>query len=185
LKKKNRIIYNNGYFLEREKRMTTNDNFCIQGVYRKTTSPSNPSGIGSIDLSRQKLTQLPDWIFECTNLEELNIENNPLQEGQVRPIFEKLKQLKRLIANDCKLKSDELSSITEDNQLTTLDLSKNQIQEIPDVLVKVKTLQYLYLGSNKIRQLPPSFTRSKFKCLDVSNNPFEKSKNKKSPLKST
>jgi Leucine-rich repeat (LRR) protein len=133
--------------------------------------PAKLLEVGYVDLSNQNLNKLPQWIFECTNLKELNISNNPLEKGELDHILTNLKTLKVVIAHDCKIEGSELKSISKENELTTLDVSHNQIEEVPDVLEKMSLLRELYLGSNQISKLPEHFGAIRqLTTLDLSNN---------------
>ena len=54
-----------------------------------------------------------------------------------------------------------------------LDLSKNQLQELPEYFGQMRNLRHLDLYSNQLERLPVSFAQLKnLKWLDLKNNPL-------------
>ncbi len=57
--------------------------------------------------------------------------------------------------------------------LVKLDLSKNQLEELPEYFGQLRNLKHLDLYSNKLEKLPVSFASLKnLKWLDLKNNPL-------------
>src|SRR6476620_6479977 len=72
-----------------------------------------------------KLTALPEWLWECTDLQFLNLGQN-----QIEKISENIGNLKKL---------------------QTLDLGHNRIHALPKALGKLENLSgFLYLSNNTI-----------------------------------
>ena len=83
-----------------------------------------------LDISWNDLTELPDWINECINLQELHCDNN------------KLKKL----------------PTTLPNSLQKLHCNHNELKELPTTLPN--SLQYLNCGYNKLKELPTTLPNS-------------------------
>jgi predicted ATPase len=102
----------------------------------------------TLDLTNNLLEELPDWIADLVNLDELKIERNRLT--RFPEAIRKLKKLKRLV------------------------ISFNNIEIIPDWISELENLDYLDLCRNRIKNLPEElFNRSKLKTLDLSYNRIE------------
>lgn len=86
------------------------------------------TGATKLDLSRMKLTDLPESLGQLSQLQELNLANN-----QLTALPEWLAQLM---------------------QLQTLDLSHNQLATLPELLVQLTQLQTLNLSHNQLTALP-------------------------------
>lgn len=65
---------------------------------------------------------------------------------------------------------DDFPTLTH---LVKLDLSKNQLEELPEYFGHLKNLKHLDLYSNKISKLPLSFSQLKnLQWLDLTKNPL-------------
>ncbi|OHT11715.1 protein phosphatase 2C [Tritrichomonas foetus] len=58
--------------------------------------------------------------------------------------------------------------------LTKIDISHNQIKELPDALFGIPTLQTIYAINNKIKIVPESFSQSSITVFNISSNPLKK-----------
>jgi Leucine-rich repeat (LRR) protein/GTPase SAR1 family protein len=98
-----------------------------------------------------RLTAIPQEIFQLTNLKELHISYN-----QITAIPDEIAQLANLTTLD--LSSNQITAIPDEiaqlANLTTLDLSSNQITAIPDEIAQLANLSQLYLSDNQITQIP-------------------------------
>lgn len=104
----------------------------------------------SLDLSSQKLTKTPEYVFNETSLESLNLSNN-LLEGSLQSQIGNLKNLK------------------------SLDLSNNKFTGVPAEIGRLSDLEILNLSNNKITGLPHELANlSKLKILDLSGNNYSK-----------
>lgn len=100
-----------------------------------------------LDLSSQKLTEIPLAINQFPHLKELYLNDNEIREL-----------------------SPELLNC---EHLTTLHLNDNLLREIPDEILKLYKLQDIDLGNNLIEELNISiFGLSRIVSLDISKNPI-------------
>ena len=130
--------------------------------------------INVLDLSfiynrgREKLTKLPEEIFELSELMSLNLIGNELSS-----LPESLAWLQKL--NALYLSGNRLSSLPESlaqlQKLTTLILSSNKFITIPEVVTKLQKLATLDLGYNQLTTLPESIAElQNLTVLDLNSN---------------
>ncbi len=92
-----------------------------------------------------KLTKIPEAVFEMTWLESLNLRNNQL--------------------------TTISSQITQMKNLKSLNLHKNQLATVPPQIAQMKNLQGLYLGDNGLTTIPSEIAQMKnLKDLDLCRN---------------
>jgi internalin A len=100
-----------------------------------------------------KLTELPESLFQLTQLRSLNLANNKLT-----ALPESLGQLTQL--QSLNLSKNELAELPESlgqlTQLQSLDLSSNQLTALPESLVQLTQLQSLKIDQNRLTVLPES-----------------------------
>jgi internalin A len=107
-------------------------------------------------LDENQLTELPEGLFELTQLQILSLQQNQLRELPER-LFE-LTQLQTLHLNGNQLR--ELPErIGELTQLKTLSLNGNQLRELPERLFELIQLKTLYLDGNQLTELPESMKK--------------------------
>lgn len=119
---------------------------------------NDPLKVTSLNLSEQKLTQLPLKIADMKNLQELNLSGNRLDLWQAMPLLKKLKKLKILDLSDNELEvlPKSLGQLTN---LTTLDLSRNKLSDLSIETEQLKKLQYLDLDNNNLRRFPAEINK--------------------------
>lgn len=119
----------------------------ISDVVDNTVSPVINSG-NVLNLSAQGLTKAPEYIFNQTNLEELNLSNNKIG-GALQSQVQNLKNLK------------------------ILNLSNNNFTGVPAEVGQLKNLEILNLSNNSLTGLPNELGNlSKLKLLDLSGNNY-------------
>ncbi|MFZ4729681.1 MAG: leucine-rich repeat domain-containing protein, partial [Pseudanabaena sp.] len=92
-----------------------------------------------------RLTAIPQEIFQLTNLKELLVAYN-----QITAI------------------PDEIANLAN---LTTLDINRNQITVIPDEIAQLSNLNWLSLSNNQITAIPDAISNlANLTTLDLSNN---------------
>lgn len=113
----------------------------------KDNSISNTKG-ETLDLSGRGLTKVPSYVFEMTNLVELNLSNNRL-EGSLQAEIRHLRNLK------------------------VLNLSNNRFTGVPAEVGQLEELEILDLSNNLLTGLPNEIGNlSKLKILDISGNNY-------------
>lgn len=121
-----------------------------------------------LDLTKQKIKELPAELYELKDLHELILDRNKLKEIPVD--INKLQQLQRLSISKNELKSFP-PAICNLRNLTRLDLSDNLIDEIPDEIHRLYKLEELILWSNVIGYYPTTLMRlDNLKVLDLLHN---------------
>jgi len=100
----------------------------------------------TLDLSRQNLTKAPSYIFDRTQIEELNLSNN-LLEGSLQAEVRHLQNLRVL-----NLSNNEFTGLPAEvgqlKNLEVLDLSNNDLTGLPNELGNLSKLKFLNLKGN-------------------------------------
>ncbi|KAM6922032.1 PH domain leucine-rich repeat-containing protein phosphatase 1-like [Xenentodon cancila] len=130
-----------------------------------------PEHLTFLDLSRNKLGSVPDWVHESSRLEVLDINHNCVTELPVWLLSSG--SLRKLLAgwNDvCRL-----AERLERSQLEVLDLQHNHLTELPhNLFIKAQSLRYLNVSANKLEDIPAaSVSEDVFSSLQelyVTNN---------------
>lgn len=103
-----------------------------------------------LNLSNQKLTSIPLYVFDLVNIEELNVSNNSLS-GAIQSQIGQLVNLKVLnISNN--LMTGVPAEIGKLQNLEFLDLSNNKLTGLPNELGNLKNLKTLNLSGNLYSQ---------------------------------
>ncbi len=131
------------------------------------------TGATELDLSQRydanykyNLTELPDSLWQLTQLTFLNLSSN-----QLTTLPDSLGQLTQLTSlnlpnNRLTALPDSLGQLT---QLTSLNLSNNQLIALPDSLGQLTQLKDLNLSKNKLTALPVwLLEQTKWQYLDIS-----------------
>ena len=101
-----------------------------------------------LDLSENKIDEIPDGLAKLINLEELNLSNNE-NLGHIDFDFGKLKKLRVLKFNKCSVQVFP-KSILKVDQLEELELAGTDLRIIPNALGNLRHLQKLDLTDNEI-----------------------------------
>lgn len=115
----------------------------------------NISQLTELHLEGNKISELPDDIFfALTKLKVLNLRGNRLTTFSDKVFsFEEASNLKELNLKGNKL--TELSSLRSLTSLSDLNLSSNQLSNLPeDIFRNLTTLEYLDLSENQLTWLP-------------------------------
>lgn len=155
------------------------------------------TNVESVDLSRNKIQTIPNNVFTNLSLKRLNLSRNEIT--QVEPnAFDSLDSLEALYLSENRLQLIRGEHIFKSLwQLTTLDLSHNQIKMIdnyfflynkklthlylnhnhiehlsPNAFVNINLLSQLDLSHNSIATLPPTLFQDlrQLECLNISHN---------------
>ncbi len=147
----------------------------IPELFRQRIKEAKEQQLEELDLSNewntaasQKLTQIPDEVFELTHLKVLNLSSN-----QLNKLPESLTNLSNLTTLD--LSSNQLNNLPESltnlSNLSWLDLSSNQLTTLPKFMGDFSNLSWLDLSFNQLNSLPKSTgSLSKLTRLDLRNN---------------
>lgn len=118
-----------------------------------------------LDLSGQGLTKIPEYVFNQTNLEELNVSNNYLT-GAIQSQIGQLKNLKVLNASYNQM-TGVPAEVGQLQNLQVLDLSYNQLTGLPNELGNLKNLKTLNLSGNLYSQQDLAGIRSKLSSTNI------------------
>jgi Leucine-rich repeat (LRR) protein len=122
--------------------------FLVSKYTPKENIINNTNTQKELDLSNQNLIQVPNYVFEKTNLEILNLSNNKLT-GAI---------------------PGEIRFLTK---LKTLDLSNNLLTGVPAEVGQLDNLEILNLSDNQLTGLPNELGNLKnLKTLDLSGNDY-------------
>ncbi|XP_041103927.1 PH domain leucine-rich repeat protein phosphatase 1-like [Polyodon spathula] len=112
-----------------------------------------PSYLTYMDVSRNHLESLPEWVCESKKLEVLDIGHNQICELPVRLFCNS--SLRKLLAGHNQLQ--KLPERLERTGVEVLDVQHNQLLELPsNLFLKAHSLRCLNASANKLETLPPS-----------------------------
>ncbi|XP_026071750.1 PH domain leucine-rich repeat-containing protein phosphatase 2 [Carassius auratus] len=112
-----------------------------------------PSQLTHMDLSRNLLEYLPDWVCDSRKIEVLDVSHNLLSELPAR--FLSSLSLRKLLAGNNRL--ERLADLLDHVPLETLDLQHNKLRQLPEsFFYKALNLKYLNVSANALETIPPS-----------------------------
>uniref|UniRef100_A0A8C7TYQ5 PPM-type phosphatase domain-containing protein n=1 Tax=Oncorhynchus mykiss TaxID=8022 RepID=A0A8C7TYQ5_ONCMY len=112
-----------------------------------------PNQLTQMDLSRNLLEYLPDWVCDSRKVEVLDVAHNFLSELPAR-LLSSL-SLRKLLAGNNRLQ--RLPDLLDHVPLEVLDLQHNKLGELPESLFyKALNLKYLNVSANALETIPPS-----------------------------
>lgn len=130
-----------------------------------------------LDLSDNILSSIPSDIKYLRELEDLVLSDNRITE-----VIPELFLLEKL--NGLSLKGNAITQLPSKegseslysglSRLLVLDISSNQLTELPSCIISLTQLQELYINNNKIKKLPEAIGNlSNLMVLDASNNQLQ------------
>lgn len=154
------------------------------------------SGFVKIRYNSMRLTEMPDEIFEVTNIESIkeiemmhnsikylpekiarlaSLETINLRDNKLAFLPESLMYLsqvrKFILSKNCFNKFPE--QLLSMQNLELLDLSNNQILELPDGMGMLESVQELWMSCNKLSRLPDSIVHMRqLEVLKIDANEF-------------
>uniref|UniRef100_A0A8K9Y5C2 PPM-type phosphatase domain-containing protein n=1 Tax=Oncorhynchus mykiss TaxID=8022 RepID=A0A8K9Y5C2_ONCMY len=112
-----------------------------------------PESLTVVDVSRNHLDCVPDWVCESTRLEVLDISHNHIKELPIRLFCSA--SLRKVLVGCNSLR--RLPERLEKSQLEVLDVQHNLLTELPhNLFIKAQSLRYLNASANKLECLPPA-----------------------------
>uniref|UniRef100_A0A8C8HEC6 PH domain leucine-rich repeat-containing protein phosphatase 2 n=1 Tax=Oncorhynchus tshawytscha TaxID=74940 RepID=A0A8C8HEC6_ONCTS len=127
----------------------------LSGFTLRTLHASSnlPNQLTQMDLSRNLLEYLPDWVCDSRKVEVLDVTHNFLSELPAR-LLSSL-SLRKLLAGNNGLQ--RLPDLLDHVPLEVLDLQHNKLGELPESLFyKALNLKYLNVSANALEIIPPS-----------------------------
>lgn len=113
-----------------------------------TSLPGIADKLLVLDISNCSLSNIPQSIFLCSNLEELNISGNTQINGTLPPFIRSLISLRVLLADSCGLNSIS-HSFANLKHLHTLALRNNSLKYLPSWISRLSnSLELLLLDDN-------------------------------------
>ncbi|KAF7245255.1 PH domain leucine-rich repeat-containing protein phosphatase 1 [Varanus komodoensis] len=112
-----------------------------------------PNYLTYMDVSRNHLESLPEWVCDSRKLEVLDLGHNQIRELPAR-LFCNV-SLRKLLAGHNQLA--RLPERIERTHVEVLDVQHNLLTELPsNLLLKTDSLRYLNASANKLEMLPPA-----------------------------
>ncbi|KAM6454210.1 PH domain leucine-rich repeat-containing protein phosphatase 1 isoform 1-T1 [Liasis olivaceus] len=112
-----------------------------------------PNYLTYMDVSRNHLESLPEWVCDSRKLEVLDLGHNHIRELPAR-LFCNI-SLRKLLAGHNQLA--RLPERIERTHVEVLDVQHNLLVELPsNLLLKADSLRYLNASANKLEMLPPA-----------------------------
>uniref|UniRef100_A0A8C6UXT0 protein-serine/threonine phosphatase n=1 Tax=Neogobius melanostomus TaxID=47308 RepID=A0A8C6UXT0_9GOBI len=112
-----------------------------------------PSNLSYMDISRNRMESVPDWLCEAKKLEVLDVSHNLITELPARLLCSN--SVRKLSAGHNQLQ--RLPDRVERPLLEVLDVQHNQLVELPcNLFLKSESLRSVNASANKLEHLPPS-----------------------------
>ncbi|XP_037538117.1 PH domain leucine-rich repeat protein phosphatase 1 [Nematolebias whitei] len=131
----------------------------LKGIYASNNEVGQldvnpvPSNLTYMDISRNRMESLPDWLCEAKKLEVLDVSHNLVTALPARLFCSN--SLRKLSAGHNQLQ--ELPERVERPLLEVLDVQHNQLVELPcNLFLKSDSLRCVNASANKLEHLPPS-----------------------------
>jgi Leucine-rich repeat (LRR) protein len=132
---------------------------------------ANPDQVYRLDLSGQKLKEVPEGVFQLKNLNALDLSNNKLKALPDR--LQELRNMQDLRASRNKL-TEVPKSLCRLTHLKRLDLSRNGLIGLPKCVGAFKELVSLDLWDNDLAEFPEEMSEMRaLKFLDLRAIQFE------------
>src|SRR5258706_12559885 len=145
-------IYKDGYYCSYKDLIKSNRRDTILHI-----------GLYALDIKR-----IPNEVFDCTNLVELDISSCKIKRLPIA--LNNLKSLASVAINKSKLRGLRID-FTSNESIQRLDLSYNKFRRIPKGVKYLEALRYLNVTDNKIRRLSMSLNNcTKLDKINLSYN---------------
>ncbi|XP_019393799.1 PREDICTED: PH domain leucine-rich repeat-containing protein phosphatase 1 [Crocodylus porosus] len=151
--------------------------YCLKGLYASSNELVHldvypvPNHLTCMDISRNHLENLPEWVCDSRKLEVLDAGHNQICELPARLFCNS--SLRKLLVGHNQL--GRLPDRLEHTQVEVLDIQHNLLLELPsNLLLKADSLRFLNASANKLEMLPPATlseeTHSILQELYLTNN---------------
>ncbi|XP_077472011.1 PH domain leucine-rich repeat-containing protein phosphatase 1 isoform X1 [Stigmatopora argus] len=131
----------------------------LKGIYASNNDLQSldvspvPSNLSYMDISRNRMEALPEWLCEAKKLEVLDASHNLVTELPARLLCSS--SLRKLSVGHNRLQ--KLPERVERPLLEILDVHHNQLLELPcNLFLKCVSLRCVNASANKLEHLPPS-----------------------------
>jgi len=137
--------------------------------------------LSTLTLTSNKLRQIPDEIKTLENLRHLNLSYNQIKFLN-EDLFLKLNQLETLNLSHNLLENLPTFS-TENKKLAILNLSHNQLENLPDFPAELENLSHIDLSSNQFKVFPNTLLKiNSLKFILIDSNQLTEIPNELSQL---
>lgn len=136
----------------------------------------HPDSVYRLDLSKSKLSQVPDEVLQFKNLQELNLSKNKLTSLPDKFKFDDLRSLD-VSRNKFIIFPEQ---ICQNKALRNLFMGKNEIKFIPECIGDLQSLIVFDIWFNPLEDIPESLTKLRnLRSLDLSGISFNKKQQEK------
>ncbi|XP_012581249.1 PREDICTED: PH domain leucine-rich repeat-containing protein phosphatase 1 [Condylura cristata] len=156
------MIFNNIEVLHCERNQLVTLSICgyfLKALYASSNELAQldvypvPNFLSYVDVSRNRLENVPEWVCESRKLEVLDIAHNQICELPARLLCNS--SLRKLLAGHNQLA--RLPERLDRTSVEVLDVQHNQLLELPpSLLMKADSLRFLNASANKLEALPPA-----------------------------
>lgn len=122
-----------------------------------------------LNLSNNKLTELPENIINLTTLKDLNLSYNNMKAPKTYNLLGQLPKLYSLWIDHNELETLP-PTIGNLKQIRFLYVDHNNLDQLPDSMIDMKKLWVIHAGYNKFRELPTVFAKMKVLLMVHINN---------------
>jgi len=127
----------------------------------------------SLDLSKNRIAYLPDALGNLLNLKQLNLSRNQLDEKSFPQSISRLQMLEEVNLSSNNL-TEIPSFILDLPRLKVLHIAENRITSLPDSIGRLTNLERLYVGKNALTTIPSQISQlSNLKVLSLANNQLQ------------
>ncbi|KAJ1349847.1 hypothetical protein KIN20_005503 [Parelaphostrongylus tenuis] len=129
------------------------------------------SNLTKLSITRNGLTSVPEEIGTLSKLTFIDLSDNRLE--RLPPSFSNLTKLETFVATGNRLTNEGLFDFSAMHDLLMLDLSHNDLAEVPSTVMSVDLVRFhtLSLSHNKITEVPDELSLNHhLKSLNLSDN---------------
>jgi len=129
--------------------------------------------IKQLDLSKNRISYLPDQLGDLLNLKVLNLSRNQLDEKSFPQSMQRLQMLEEVNLSSNNL-TEIPSFILDLPRIKVLHIAENKITSLPEKIGQMTSLERLYVGKNGLVNIPRQISQiSNLKVLSLANNSLQ------------